>query len=83
MAENARELALLIETTRRKAGGEGWPVVLSGGLSGAMLPRLRVLTKADVRRLTVHPAVSAAAIAQHRSGMKDAAQRLLKEGAAL
>ena len=83
LAESARELALLIDTTRGKAAGKSWPVVLSGGLSRAMLPRLRVLLDADVRCLTVHPAVSAAAIALHRSGLKDAAQRLLKEGAAL
>ena len=83
LTESAQELALLIDTTRQKAGGQGWPVVLSGGLSRAMLPRLRVLLNADVRCLTVHPAVSAAAIALHRNGLKAAAQRLLKEGAAL
>lgn len=80
LKECARELALLINTIRQKSGGEGWPVVLSGGLSGAMLPRLRALIDADLRCLTVPPAVSAAAIALHRAGLQDAAQRLLKEG---
>lgn len=83
LAESARELALLLDTTRRKAGGETWPVVLSGGLSQVMLPRLRALTGADIRSLSVSPAVSAAAIALHRIGLAEAAQRLLKEGAAL
>ena len=83
LAESARELALLIQTTQQKAGGQGWPVVLSGGLSRAMLPRLKALTTADVRCLEVHPAVSAAAIVLHRAELKDAAQRLLKAGAAL
>ena len=83
LAESADELALLIETTRRKAGGQDWPVVLSGGLSQVMLPRLQALINADIRRLTVHPAVSAAAIALHRAGLEVAAQRLLKAGAAL
>lgn len=83
LAESAGELALLIQTARRKANGEGWPVVLSGGLSQVMLPRLQALTKADLRRLTVPPAVSAAAIALHRAGLEEAAQRLLKAGAAL
>ena len=83
LAESAHELALLIQTTRQKAGGQGWPVVLSGGLSTVMLPRLQALTNADVRCLEVHPAVSAAAIALHRAGLEKAAQHLLKEGAAL
>lgn len=83
LAESAGELALLIETTRQKAGGEGWPVVLSGGLSKALLPRLQSVITADVRCLEVHPAVSAAAIALHRAGMEVGAQRLLKAGAAL
>ena len=80
--ENARELALLISTAQNRSGGQGWPVVLSGGLSGAMLPRLQAMTGADIRNLSVSPAVSAAAIALHRSGLTEAAQRLLKEGAA-
>ena len=83
LAESARELALLIQTTRQKAGGQSWPVVLSGGLSRAMLPRLKALTSVDVRCLKAHPAVSAAAIALHRAELKDSAQRLLKAGAAL
>lgn len=83
LAESAGELALLIQTTRQKAGGEGWPVVLSGGLSKALLPRLQSVITADVRCLEVHPAVSAAAIALHRAGMAVGAQRLLKAGAAL
>lgn len=83
LIQSARELALLIQTARRKAEGEDWPVVLSGGLSRAMLPRLQALTKADIRPLTVHPAVSAAAIALHRAGLEEAARRLLKEGVAL
>ncbi len=83
LAESVGELALLIQTARRKANGEGWPVVLSGGLSQVMLPRLQALTKADLRHLTVPPAVSAAAIALHRAGLEEAAQRLLKAGAAL
>ena len=58
-------------------------MVLSGGLSQVMLPRLQALINADIRRLTVHPAVSAAAIALHRAGLEVAAQRLLKAGAAL
>lgn len=77
----ALELALLINTTRRRSGGEDWPVVLSGGLSRVMLPRLRALIDADLRCLMVPPAVSAAAIALHRAGLQDAARRLLKEGA--
>ena len=81
--ESARELALLIQTARRRAGGEGWPVVLSGGLSEVMLPRLQTVISADIRRLEVRPAVSAAAIALHRAGLAEAARRLLKEGAAL
>lgn len=83
LAESAGELALLIETTRQKAGGQSWPVVLSGGLSKALLPRLQSVITADVRCLEVHPAVSAAAIALHRAGMEVGAQRLLKAGAAL
>ena len=78
--ESARELALLIRTAQNRADGQEWPVVLSGGLSGAMLTRLQALTGADSRLLTVSPAVSAAAIALHRSGLTTAAQRLLKEG---
>ena len=81
--ESARELALLIKTAQNRADGQEWPVVLSGGLSGAMLTRLQALTGADIRLLTVSPAVSAAAIALHRSGLTTAAQRLLKEGGAL
>ena len=83
LAESTGELVLLIETPRQKAGGQSWPVVLSGGLSRAMLPRLKAVTSVDVRCLEAHPAVSAAAIALHRAELKDAAQRLLKAGAAL
>lgn len=83
LAHSAHELALLTRTAQKRAGGQGWPVVLSGGLSGAMLPRLQALLEADVRPLTIHPAVSAAAIALHRAGLQEAARRLLKEGAAL
>ncbi|MBR5537817.1 MAG: hypothetical protein IKU58_07950 [Clostridia bacterium] len=80
VAQSARELTLLIDTARKRAGGESWPVVLSGGLSAAMLPRLAHV--GDVRLLSAAPAVSAAAIALHRAGLPQAAQRLLKEGAA-
>jgi N-acetylglucosamine kinase-like BadF-type ATPase len=80
VAQSARELTLLIETTRKKAGGERWPVVLSGGLAASMLPRLKHL--GDVRLLSVSPAAAAAAIALHRAGLPQAAQQLLKEGAA-
>ena len=80
VAHSARELTLLIETTRKKAGGERWPVVLSGGLAAPMLPRLKHL--GDVRLLSVSPAAAAVAIALHRAGLPQAAQQLLKEGAA-
>lgn len=83
LTQSAEELALLVRTAQKRAGGESWPVVLSGGLSEAMSPRLQALTGADVRRLTVPPAVSAAAIALHRAGLAVAARRLLREGAAL
>ena len=78
ISQSVRELTLLIDTARRKAGGEGWPVVLSGGLAKALLPRLGHL--GDVRPLPAAPAVCAAAIALHRAGLPQAAQRLLKEG---
>lgn len=81
VAQSAMELALLIDTARKKAGGEDWPVVLSGGLAAAMLPHLQHI--GDVRLLSVSPAVCAAAIALHRAGLTHAAQRLLKEGAAV
>lgn len=80
MMQSARELALLIGTARERSGGKDWPVVLSGGLAAAMLPRLEHL--GDVRLPETAPAVAAAAIALHRAGLPHGARQLLKEGAA-
>ena len=80
LEHSARELTLLIDTSRKRSGGEAWPVVLSGGLAAPLLPRLSHL--GDIRLLSAPPAVAAAAIALHRAGLPCAAQQLLKEGAA-
>ena len=80
LEQSAQELALLCATAARKADEEELPVILSGGLTEVMLPRLqRHLT--DVRRLAVQPCVACAALALQRAGLKEAARRLLEGGA--
>lgn len=79
LEQTADELALLCRTAMKKAGREDLPVVLSGGLAQAILPRLqKQLTR--VTALQIKPGLACAALALEKSGLSDAARRLLEEG---
>lgn len=79
LEQTVDELALLCRTAAKKAGREDLPVILAGGLSKAILPELkRRLT--SVTALQMQPGLACAALALERSGLSDAARRLLKEG---
>lgn len=79
LEQTADELALLCRTAAKKAGREDLPVILAGGLSKAILPELKKRLT-SVTALQMQPGLACAALALERSGLSDAARRLLKEG---
>ena len=79
LEETAEELSLLCRTAARKAGRETLPVVLTGGLSAGILPRLKKQLS-SVIPLQMHPGLACAALALEKDGLRQAARRLLEEG---
>lgn len=79
LEETAEELALLCRTAAKKAGRETLPVVLTGGLTQAILGRLKKRL-ARISTLQVAPGLACAALALEKAELHQAAQRLLEEG---
>lgn len=79
LEQTADELALLCRTAAKKAGREDLPVILAGGLAQSILPFLQKRVT-SVKALQIKPGLACAALALERSGLSDAARRLLKEG---
>ena len=69
----------MCRTAARKAGRETLPVVLTGGLSAGILPKLKKQLS-SVITLQMYPGLACAALALEKDGLRQAARRLLEEG---